>query len=219
MSFIEKTAVGNGKERRVLFDDALDVDFSIFSVHVFKQLIENNDIQQILSRGIRVLMDKDGVFEHIPEIEGKPFGESGSFPSPDEWTEMILDFWYHAVWSAKKLLRGECWTAKVCIDHDLKQLVLKMSEWHAKAKHGKSYDTWHNGRFFDQWADPVIIKDLNNCFAHYDAYDMQMALKHTMDLFRKVAKETAQRLDYPYPEQADKIATEWVYHQLKEHAE
>lgn len=196
MTFVEKTAIGGGKERRVLFEDALDVDFSIFPLQGFKQLVENDETQTTLSRGIRVLVDKDGLFDNFPDFKEKPAVEENSLPSQEEWVDLIHDFWYHAVWGSKKLLRGEYWTAKVCIDYDLKQLLLKMIEWHAKAEHGKSYDTWHKGRFFDEWADPVIRDDLKNCYARYDHVEMQQALQQTIGLFRRVAKETAQPLNY-----------------------
>ncbi|WP_164669772.1 alpha/beta fold hydrolase [Virgibacillus doumboii] len=216
MSFIENTAVGGGKERRVLFEDALDVDFSVFPVHIFDYMINDDETKQVLSRGIRILVDKDGLLDNFHlETQDIQMYESNSWPSQDEWTELIHDFWYHAVWSTKKLLRGEWWTAKVCIDYDLKQLLLKITELHAKANYGKNYDTWHNGRFFDEWADPAIREELKYCYARYDADEMQQALIHTMDLFRKVAKETAQRSEYSYPNQADVKATEWIYQQLE----
>ncbi|MGY0694674.1 aminoglycoside 6-adenylyltransferase [Virgibacillus sp. FSP13] len=215
ITFIEKTAIGGGKERRVLFEDAVDVDFSIFPLLSLNQLFASDEIRTTLNRGIRVLVDKDRLFERFANLEENTMVEDYSLPSKAEWTEVILDFWYHAVWGAKKLLRGEWWTAKVCIDNDLKQLLLKMTEWHAKAKYGNDYDTWHNGRFFDKWADPKIKGELRKCFARYDSREMQHALKHTMDLFRSVASETTTQFDYDYPVKADEKATEWIYQQFK----
>lgn len=214
MTFIEKTAIGGGKERRVLFDDALDVDFSIFPLESFENLIVNDETRTTLGRGIRILVDKDRLFNKFPDLGEKQIDGASSYPSQDEWTDMIHDFWYHAVWSAKKLLRGEWWTAKACIDNDLKQILLKIIELHAKAKYGRNYDTWHNGRFIDKWADPTVIDELKNCFSRYDSYEMQQALIQTMNLFRRAANETAQQLDYSYPTNADTKATKWIYNQL-----
>jgi hypothetical protein len=35
----------------------------------------------------------------------------------------------------------------------MKELLLRMLEWHARATHGWDYETWYTGRFVDRWAD------------------------------------------------------------------
>jgi len=41
-------------------------------------------------------------------------------PAQDEFLDLINDFWYHTVWTAKKLRRGELWTAQGCSDSYMK---------------------------------------------------------------------------------------------------
>jgi hypothetical protein len=48
---------------------------------------------------------------------------------------------------------------------------------------------------------------LRAAFAHYDRDDIARALLATMDLFRWLAAETAEHLDYAYPALADEHAT------------
>jgi aminoglycoside 6-adenylyltransferase len=83
-------------------------------------------------------------------------------------------------------------------------------EWHAQARTTQSSGIWHNGRFLEQWADPRILEDLAGAFAHYDEADVRRALFATMDLFRWVARETAERLNTPYPALAENKATQLV---------
>lgn len=45
---------------------------------------------------------------------------------------------------AKQIVRGELWTSKAR-ENDLRVLLLRMMEWHAKALHGNDYDVWHGG--------------------------------------------------------------------------
>ena len=116
---------------------------------------------------------------------------------------MVNDFWYHALWSAKKIGRGEWWTAKTCVDGYLKMRLLTAVEQYEKALHGATYDTWHNGRFIEDWAEGWIIEALTGCYARYDQEEIPKALLATMNLFRKVAKHLAEEMGTWYPEQSD----------------
>jgi aminoglycoside 6-adenylyltransferase len=66
-----------------------------------------------------------------------------------------------------------------------------------------AYDTWHSGRFLEEWADPRIVARLRHAYAHYDAAEIRRALLATMDLFRLVAQEVTASLDYQYPTEED----------------
>lgn len=212
ISFVEST-IGGGKERRILFDDALDVDFLILSRNNFEIAIGNGEID-ILKRGYRILIDKIGIEHLLPSISD----EKPSYISLTEYkfSNIINDFWYHAVWTAKKIIRGELWTAKSCVDNYMKGMLLTFIECHAHVLNGMDYDTWHSGRFLDEWAEDWIIQKLTNCYAHYERNDIKNALLLTMDLFRLIAVEIADKLNYIYPANADEYSTDWVIKALSE---
>ncbi|WP_312370103.1 aminoglycoside 6-adenylyltransferase [Lachnoclostridium sp.] len=212
ISFIENT-IGGGKERRILFDNALDVDFVILSRNNFEIAIRSGEVE-ILKRGYRILIDKIGIEHLLPSISA----EKPSYISLTEckFSNIINDFWYHAVWTAKKIIRGELWTAKSCVDNYMKGLLLSLIECHAHVLNGIDYDTWHNGRFLEEWAEDWIVQKLSNCFAHYERNDIKKALLSTMDLFRLITVEIADRLKYKYPTDADEYSTEWVINALSE---
>jgi aminoglycoside 6-adenylyltransferase len=69
------------------------------------------------------------------------------------------------------------------------------------------HDTWHGGRFLEEWADPGALDGLHEAFAHYEEADTRCALLTTMDLFRRIGRETAVRLGCAYPEDADQRVT------------
>jgi len=220
LTFLEPTATGGQMERRVLFEGMLDVDFSIIPKRIVEQLLQNKippQIAEIFSRGIRVLVDKDGMAAQFPVqvSSGEPL--SSGPPSEHEFLEVVYDFLYHVVWTVKKLRRGELWTAKFCLDSYMKsRCMLRMMEWHTRAAKGWTYDTWHNGRFLEEWADPYALKGLRETFAHYDEADIKRGLLATMDLFRKIAMKIAEKLGYSYPIALDKQVTEWTRTHLSE---
>jgi aminoglycoside 6-adenylyltransferase len=85
-----------------------------------------------------------------------------------------------------------------------------MIEWHAHATHDWNYDTWFRGRFLEKWADPRVVEGLRSSFAHYETDDVARALLEEMKLFRWVALETAKKLEYQYPVEAEEHVLRWV---------
>ena len=52
--------------------------------------------------------------------------------------------------------RGEVFTAIECLDGYLKERLVTLLEWHARAV-DPSVDTWHDGRYLERWADPGAL--------------------------------------------------------------
>ncbi len=206
IAFVEDSLDGS-KERRVLFDGALDMDFIVRSTGTIDN-IATDEIVSILSNGYQILVDKIGIQEKMASlaIRKKAF----SIPTEQDFNNLVNDFWYHCVWTVKKLKRGELWTAKFCLDSYMKWKLLSIAELYMRVKRGVDYNTWYSGRFLEEWAEQWIREALSFCFAHYDVKDIQAALLSTMELFRSLAVETAGKLGYSYPEKADAYASSWV---------
>jgi len=165
---------------------------------------------EYVSRGVRVILDKDGIADRflalLPSVE-----QRRSVPTQDEYSETVNRFWFEAIWTAKHLRRGELWHAKCgALDGRMKELLLRMMEWHALGTRGPGIDTWESGRFLEEWGDPRALRDLRDAFGRYEEEDVWRALLATMDLFRWLATEAGQRLGYAYPSAADARVTEWV---------
>lgn len=207
ISFLEKTAVGDGIERRVMFDPHLDVDFVILTPEYFSGMLQIKEVQQVFQKGYKVLFDKTDVTNGIKVSEASV--PVYSLPTKNQYDNLVQDFWYHVVWVSKKMLRGEIWVAKECLDSNLKHLLRRMAEWHAVTVLDKS--PWHNGRFIENWADPRLVNSFNMMFAIYDRNSMLLAMKETMSIFRLLAVEVGESLNYPYPHQADQAAERFVH--------
>lgn len=205
ISFVEPT-LGGGKERRILYSGYLDVDILVFSQEQFINAVNSGEAGWIMNRGYSVMFDRI----EISELLKKKIIKEISRPdiSENEFLNLINDFYFHTVWSAKKLLRGELWSAKMCIDSYLKLRLLTIIELNSSIK--KQTDVWHDGRFLDSWADENIRNELKKCFAHYDKNDMKDALKFTHRLFARLAKETAEIKKYNYPEDAENFSREFL---------
>jgi aminoglycoside 6-adenylyltransferase len=210
LTFLERTPGGQETERRVLFEGGLDVDFVPLLAGRAQQIAHDPLVSAIIRRGTRVLLDKDGIAAPMTSPTAQAKTVCYHPPVPEDFLETVNDFWYHAVWTTKKLCRGELWTAKACCDIYMKRLLLRMIEWHARALEGWDYDVWFQGRFLEQWAPPRVVGALRCAFAQYHEADVWRALLATMDMFHCLAIEVAKGLSYPYPAAAEGHVTAWV---------
>ena len=190
LTFLEPTALGDRVERRVLYEDGVEVDFPLLEAAAAPGLAAAPGVGAVLSRGYRVLHDEIGITALLTEAAAP---EPHELPDAAEFTQLASDVWYHALWVARKLRRGEVFTAISCLDGYVKWRLVTLLEWHARAV-DPSADTWHEGRFLERWGDPGALAALERAYAHYDVRDVARALWETIDLFQGLEEETAGRL-------------------------
>ena len=168
--------------------------------------------QDVLRRGMRVLVDKTA-------SRGQPMPGFASAPQlpPTEhvFQNAVFGFLVAADKTARLLSRGELWRAKMLCDGDLKLRLLTFLEWQAQAAHSFNADTWYEGRFLDEWADPMTLAGLPAAFAIYSQADLWRALLVTLALFRRLAVEIAERWGLVYPRRSDEQVTAGL-HMLRE---
>lgn len=197
ISFIEHS-IGGSMERRVLYENALDVDMIVITPEQFTNAIREGVASWVCNRGYTVIYDTMNYENLLAENVNCKIKHN--VINEEEYINMVNDFCFHVVWASKKILRGELWTAKMCIDAYLKNHLLKMIEMYSICKYDT--DVWHDGRFLDRWSDDIIKDLLPKCFAHYNKADMISALSETKNLFLQLAKEVAEMNCYNYPETA-----------------
>jgi aminoglycoside 6-adenylyltransferase len=191
LSFVEPTAVGPFAERRVLFESGLEVDFALLPVAAARRMAQDPEARAVLRRGFRILVDKLGL--EAPLRAGAASPPTADRPDQPAFAQLTHDFWYHLVWAAKKLRRGELWIATQACNCHLKGLLVTLLAWQAKAA-DPTVDTWHGGRFLERWADPQALVDLGEAYAGYDAAEVTRALWAVAELFQRLEGDCAQRL-------------------------
>jgi aminoglycoside 6-adenylyltransferase len=190
LTFLEATGFGARMERRVLYETGEDVDFPMLEASQWRELAATPEARLLLARGHRVLYDELELEAELEKVIAPP---PPAIPDDAALRELASDFWYHALWTARKLRRGEVFTALDCLDGYLKARLVTLLEWHARAV-DPTVDTWHGGRFLERWADPGALAALELAYAHYELRDVVRALWATIDLWQAVEEETARRL-------------------------
>lgn len=197
ISFVEPTFAG-GMERRILYNGSLDVDLIVLTPEQMDLAVKSGVAAEVMGRGYCVLYDAIKIADRLTNLQAPSYRGM----KEQEFGNMVNDFWFHTVWAAKKILRGELWTAKMCVDAYMKNLLLKMLE----ASEADSKDVWHNGRFLEKWTGDDVVTALNGCFAHYDRGDIAFALDNTAVLFGKLSHRVAQNRGFTYPNGAEEYA-------------
>lgn len=187
LTFLEPTAVGNFEERRVLFGDGLEVDFSFAPTAVARA--RSPEVDAVLARGCVIVYDSIGV-----ELPAPAAAPSAAAPSQPRLEQLSHDFWYHVLWAAKKLRRGELLIAKQVCDCYLTERLVQLVRWRG---HGR--ETWHGYRFFERWAGSATIAALGPTFARYNDADIARALRATAELFGDVEEDVVRRFGLTAP--------------------
>lgn len=194
-------------EYLVIFEGGFKADFLFFPMTELERLIQADPLPNAYFRGYRILLDKDGLAARIPS---SPFASPQRHqPTAQEFNNTVNHFWYAAFRVARSLARQDLWTAK---QHDraLKDQLVVMIEWHAQSRHNWDYDTWHSGRFMREWVDPQTWAEIHHTFGGFDAPSSWAALQSSIDLFRRLAAETAQALGYTYDSELDTNISQYI---------
>jgi aminoglycoside 6-adenylyltransferase len=179
LTFVEPTAVGGFEERRVLFRRGLEVDFSVLPAGAAREIPPEANV--VLARGFEVIYGQTSEPPEAVSVEALP-------PTQEQFDQLSNDFWYHLLWAAKKLWRGELLLAKQVCDGYLKGLIVELARWRALGT-----DAWHGLRFFERWAGDDLVEALGPTFATYEAADIARALRATGELFAKLEDDVAGR--------------------------
>jgi aminoglycoside 6-adenylyltransferase len=179
LSLREPTAVGGFEERRVLYRDGLEADFAVLPAAAAEAMPP--EAGAVIARGFQVL------YGDAIEISEAALAEP-SPPTQEQFDQLSNDFWYHLLWAAKKLWRGELLVAKQACDCFLTWRLVDLARWRAQGQ-----DTWHGLRFFERWAGDDLVEALGQTFAAYEKQDLGRALRATGELFGKVEDDVAAR--------------------------
>lgn len=180
LSFVERAAAGGLRERRVLFAHGADADFTLLPVAQLDAVLARRDVSGVFARGVRVLVDK-GVLAELP---------TEAVATPVDYPALVHEFWYRAILTARKLRRGELHVGADGCNCALRRLLRRALELEARAA---GRDAWHQGRFFERWAEPAWRARMSRTIASEDASEAARAIYVACDLFSDVCAGLRER--------------------------
>lgn len=196
--------------RLVIFEGGAKVDFAFYPLEMLQKASQERKLPQGFDHGYTILLDQKNLTKNMPQ----PSGTAPQIPLPSdkEFTDLVREFWFEIYHVAKYIKRRDLWSVKFRMGGIYDHYLIKMICWNEVSK-GKA--THSLGKHLSLWADPKILKALDNVFGHFDAADSQKALFATIDLFRDLSKETASNLSLTYPSETDQSLTQFTQDLLK----
>ena len=204
----------------VQYADGLKIDFTLWSVDLFKKIIAAPELDAELDAGYKVLVDKDGLAATLKLPTFQAYIPKA--PTLEAYHKHINDFLTDAPYVAKCLWRGELLPAKWALDHDMKQVYLRqVLEWYVGLKYNYSVPVGSLGKGLKKRLPTDIWTILEESYVGANIEDNWTALEKMLELFRKVANEVSMKLGYVYPDDLHERVMAYVEHikQLEKRSE
>lgn len=198
--------------RLVIFDPGVKIDFIFYPTKVLGELADN-PLPDDFAVGYQILIDKDKLTTKMHAPSRECYQENP--PTQNEFLRIVEEFWFEVYHVAKYLARGDLWSAKFRIGNIQQEFLLKMIRWHVQAKHDWKYTTHTQGKRMKEWIEPKNWDEVSRCFSGFNEEESSKALKYTMDMFRRLAKESAARLGYVYPQVLDERVSSFILRKLR----
>lgn len=181
--------------RLVWFAGGRKVDFQFVHPDEILAMRESGELSAEYQRGYQVALDKDGLCADLPPSP-RVF-PSPAPPSRREVDSVINEFWFEAIHVAQFIRRREFWVAKYR-DWTMKENLLCLLEWHARATAEGDVNTWLLGKRILQWTDAETAEAIERIWPGWDAAEMWRTLLIQLELFRRLSRElhAAHGIDY-----------------------
>jgi hypothetical protein len=197
-------------------DGGIAVDFIIqpyikLRWHNYKSYVYNNP-QPIDSS--HILHDSNNQLATWGAVQSPNWGIQK--PSKFDYLWRVQEFWGSADRAIRYLGRGYQIESRRILTESLKRHIRQMMMWHAGASSNWNPDIDWRLHHIDQWASPNHLESLRACHtSSNDLDDLKQVTLSSFMLFRRIALEVAEMLDYPYPHDEDKYLSDWVIEQFE----
>lgn len=157
-----------GYEVRVLYEDFYDFDYIFFTRSQLEGDSLDPELKQMLSNGFEIAYDSNNVLVNI-EIEDVD-------ASKQDFGELSDDIWFHIIWAAKKICRGELWYAYYWTNRGLQDQFLQ-------AVRSDVRNPVRRLRFVDDEVDKTMLAKITDTFTEYNPLAIINGLRECMSTY------------------------------------
>lgn len=190
-------AVEKGFSYLMLFNDDVKIDLTLLPLDLIDEYLTWDKL-------IKLLLDKDHRVAKPPVPTDEDYHLQR--PTARMFDDCCNEFWNTVPYVVKGLCRGEILFAIDHMNDIVRKELLRMISWSVGAKQGFHFSLGKNYKFLDRYVTGELWKRLLATYRMDSYAQMWASLEHCMALFREISSETAQKLDYPYPDYDEKIS-------------
>ena len=193
--------------RLVWFAGGSKVDFQFISADRIQAETSAGALSHEYQRGYLVALDKDGLFGGLPP--SPRIFPAPPAPSANDVLATINEFWFEAIHVAQFIRRREFWVVNYR-DWTMKEDLLRLLEWHARARHQEGINTWLLGKHIEKWADDEAVAAIEEIWTRWEARDLWRGLLIQLQLFRRLSRELCDALGIDYSDATHKEIERYI---------
>jgi aminoglycoside 6-adenylyltransferase len=180
------------------YESGLKIDFTVQSPGILRSIAASGELPPDLDVGYRVLQDKDGLADGLPEPTYRAYVPRR--PTEEEYLTRVEEFFHEATYVAKHLWRDELLPAKYNLDYAMKHRDLRqMLDWLVETEHDWSLPTRAYGKGLKRQLPDDVWGALERTYVGAGIKENWDALFATIDLFARTARQVAGSLGFRYP--------------------
>jgi len=204
------TEFGLGRFIRVThYEDGTKIDYTVYPVDLLTRIAREPELPAALDVGYSVLVDKDKLTEQLKPPTYK--AHIPTIPTEKEYQTLVEDFFSETMYVAKHICRDDLMPLKHCLDFIAKQEHLRKTlEWRVGLEHNWSVRVGAYGKNLKKYVSPAVWSELESTYVGPGKRENWKALFKTINIFRKVATEVADCLNYSYPHSLDERVVKYL---------
>ncbi|MGK6604286.1 aminoglycoside 6-adenylyltransferase [Proteus mirabilis] len=163
--------------------------------------MKQNGLSPVYQRGYRVLLDKTGLCDQLPEISTV----TPPALSIEQADALAQEFWSEATQIAIAILRNEFWFAEYRMS-DIREWLIRLLE--QVALQTSTQDVWYQGKNLREWLPKFYsLRSLESTLAMSTPYEAAAALSIIMAFFIDASKRFG--LSIEKATQAQTLISDW----------
>jgi aminoglycoside 6-adenylyltransferase len=171
----------------MLFEDGNRIDLTLFSIEKFKTEFQLDSLT-------KVLLDKDGLFNNLAVSSDKDYWIKR--PTEKEFLDRCNEFWWVSTYVAKGLVRKEITYAKAMMDGPVRNMFMKVLEWHIGIKTNFSVSFGKEGRFIQQNVTHEMYKKILATYPDFEIESIWDSLFIMTSLFVELSNEVQSHMNF-----------------------
>ncbi|HXS54474.1 MAG TPA: aminoglycoside 6-adenylyltransferase [Hanamia sp.] len=173
----------------MLFKDYNRIDLTLFPLEKLKNEFKRSSLTT-------VLLDKDNLFENIPQADNSDYLINR--PTGKEFADCSNEFWWVSTYVAKGLWRNEVTYAKEMLEVPVRTMFLKVIEWYIGILTDFTVSFGKGGRNMKECLPPVLYDKILSTYPDSNIKNIWHSLLVMTQLFDELAGKIATAMNFDY---------------------
>ncbi|MFZ3577307.1 aminoglycoside 6-adenylyltransferase [Virgibacillus sp. DJP39] len=171
----------------MLFEDGNRIDLTLVSIDLVGQVLEKDSLSE-------VLIDKDNLFKSLPPANDSDYLITK--PTSKLFTDCCNEFWWVSTYVAKGLWREELSYTKYCMEVPVRNMLIRMLEWHIGTQTNFNVSSGKSGKLLEQYLSVEEWEKFVRTYPDGDYSNIWTALFTMCELFLEVSESVAVLFNY-----------------------